>query len=134
METKIKTKTKIKVEIDQDVKDLIKSENQEERQVVLHCTSISTAVRVWPSTYLYDKSSSHQSKLISIYNITWGPTWKHFTGDKPACFTLVFSALPKGVTAFDLREILPPQAGLGAPFIACNIIRNKTDVYNIELY
>jgi len=132
MKTVIKTR-KPKVELDQDVKTLIKSQTQEEKQVVVHCTSISTTVRVWPSTFLFDKSSSHRSKLIANYNIPLAPTWKHFYGDNPARFTLIFEALSKECTVFDLRELLPPQAGNGSPFNAFNIKRNKQDVYEIML-
>jgi hypothetical protein len=126
------TKTKIKVEIDNELKDLIKSESQEERQVVLHCTCISTMARIWPTTHLYE-NSTRRSNLVAIYNITWGPAWKHFAADKPASFTLIFSPLPKSVKVFDLREILPPYAGFGAPFIAYGIRRNKSDIYDVLL-
>lgn len=50
------TKTRTKVEIDQDVKNLIKSQNQEERQIIIHCTIDSffpTYIRIWPTTYYF---------------------------------------------------------------------------------
>lgn len=51
METIIKTK--IEVEFDLDVKDLIKTETQEEKQVIVNCSIDATTIRIWPSTYLY---------------------------------------------------------------------------------
>lgn len=76
-------------------------------------------------------NSEHRSMLVANYNISLAPTWKHLTGEKPACFTLVFSALPKSCAVFDLREILP-YAGYGA-FNTYNIKRNRTDIYEIIL-
>jgi hypothetical protein len=134
MEPIIKTKTQPEVEIEQDVKDLIKTENQEEKQVIIHCSldgQYATSIRIWPTTYLFDRDSTHRSKLISNFNIPLAPTWKHITGDKPVEFTLIFSALPAGCSVFNMIEVLP-YSGFGA-FSALSVNRNRTDIYRIIL-
>ena len=127
------TKTKIKVEIDNELKDLIlkKSMEQEEKQVIINCTIATlfpTSIRIWPATYLFPHGSNQKSNLISNFNIPLAPTWEFIF--EPVTFTLVFSALPK-CEMFDMVEVLP-YTGSGA-FRKLNILRNKTDVYNIVL-
>ena len=126
------TKTRTKVEIDQELKNLIKSQNQEERQIIINCTIDSffpTYIRIWPTTYLFPHGNEHKSSMVSNFNIPLAPTWEFITDS--ITFTLVFSALPK-CEMFDMVEVLP-YPGSGA-FKKLNITRNKTDVYNIVLY
>jgi hypothetical protein len=47
-----------------------------------------------------------------------------------ARFTLVFSALPKSCTSFDLFEDIPEGNG----FFTGLISRNKSDVYSVEIF
>jgi hypothetical protein len=44
-------------------------------------------------------------------------------------FLLIFAALPKSCTQFDLVEDIPEEGG----FLVRNIARNKSDVYRINL-
>jgi hypothetical protein len=134
---KVKTKTiKVnpKIKIDEKILEAAKNEADLEKQVIVHClvksSSIDTYVRIWKSTYLRDKDSSHKSKLLTAHNITFYPIWMPVKSGRNAKFTLVFSALPKECTSFDLFEDIPQGGG----FYSGLISRNKTDVYSVDLY
>jgi len=117
---KIKTKKKVKAET--------KTRQSEERQTIIHCTyNPQMAVRVWPSTFLIEKESGKKVKLLTAFNISFAPEWTFATnGNK---FTLIFGGLSKSCTQFDLMEIIP----LPDPFVVRNILRTKSDVYNISI-
>lgn len=108
-------------------------QTETERQVIVHCTfdpgRYDTPIRIWKSTFLRDRESSHRSRLLHAGNITLYPVWKYIEGGKPARFTLVFSALPKGCTSFDLFEDIPEPGG----FYSEPVSRNRSDVYYIEI-
>lgn len=134
---KIKTKTikvKPKIKIDEKILESAKKEADLEKQVIVHClvksSPIDTYVRIWKSTYLRDKDSSHKSKLLTAHNITFYPIWMPVKSGRNAKFTLVFSALPKECISFDLFEDIPQGGG----FYSGLIPRNKTDVYSVDLY
>jgi hypothetical protein len=134
---KVKTKTiKVnpKIKIDEKILEAAKNEADLEKQVIVHClvksSPIDTYVRIWKSTYLRDKDSSHKSKLLTAHNITFYPIWMPVKSGRNAKFTLVFSALPKECTSFDLFEDIPQGGG----FYSGLISRNKTDVYSVDLY
>jgi hypothetical protein len=134
---KVKTKTiKVnpKIKIDEKILEAAKNEADLEKQVIIHClvksSHIDTYVRIWKSTYLRDKDSSHKSKLLTAHNITFYPIWMPVKSGRNAKFTLVFSALPKECTFFDLFEDIPQGGG----FYSGLISRNKTDVYSVDLY
>lgn len=117
---KIKTKKKVKAKT--------KTLHSEERQTIIHCTyNPQMAVRVWPSTFLIEKESGRKVKLLTTFNISFAPEWTFATnGNK---FTLIFGGLNKSCTQFDLMEIIP----LPDPFVVRNILRTKSDVYNITI-
>jgi len=112
----------------------LKTFTQTEGQVIVHCLLYSTVktgtlVRIWPSTYLFDKHSEHKSSLVTAENITYYPVWQQVPPGKIAHFTLIFSGLPKSCSIFDLVEVIPQANG----FMATGIRRNETDVYYIKL-
>jgi hypothetical protein len=134
---KVKTKTiKVnpKIKIDEKILEAAKNEADLEKQVIVHClvksSPIDTYVRIWKSTFLRDKDSSHKSKLLTAHNITFYPIWMPVKSGRNTKFTLVFSALPKECTSFDLFEDIPQGGG----FYSGLISRNKTDVYSVDLY
>jgi len=134
-EVKTKTiKVKPKIKIDEKILEAAKNEADLEKQVIVHClvksSPIDTYVRIWKSTYLRDKDSSHTSKFLTAYTITFYPIWMPVKSGRNAKFTLVFSALPKECTSFDLFEDIPQGGG----FYSGLISRNKTDVYSVDLY
>lgn len=130
--TKPKPKEIQKIEVDEDLLEKALTETDLEKQVIVHCF-LKTGheemlIRIWNSTYLRDQDSAHKSKLVTSHNITIYPTWLIIRGN--ARFTLVFSALPKSCTSFDLFEDIPEGNG----FFTGLISRNKTDVYSVEIY
>lgn len=128
----IKPKKIQKIEVDEDLLEKAKTETDLENQVIVHCFLKSSheemLIRIWNSTYLRDKDSKHKSKLITSHNITIYPTWMIIKGN--ARFTLVFSALPKSCTSFDLFEDIPQGGGFFTELIS----RNKSDVYSVEIF
>ena len=86
-------------------------------------------IRIWKTTYLYSKDSTHKSKLLHIENVAVAPSWTIVKHGATKRFTLIFSALPKSCKVFDfVEEIKEPLE-----FTVRNIARNKTDVYTIML-
>lgn len=125
---------KPKTTISPDILDDIQSVTQEMGQVVIHCilqneTSEECYMRIWPTTYIYDKHSPHNSELVHAENISLFPIWQEMKkGDNT--FTLIFSGLPSSCTQFDLIEDC--QGSTGA-FKVLNISRNNSDVYFIQI-
>ncbi len=102
---------------------------KEESQVIVHCTYIGRSrIRIWKSTFLYAKGSSHRSKMILHENITLYPAWTTYKG-KSKLFTLIFTSLPKSCKEFDLIEKIPEPGGWQIK----NIQRNNIDVYLINI-
>lgn len=137
MEEIVKTKTKKinpKIEVDESILEEARNETEIEKQVIVHCflkaSSQEMLIRIWKSTYLRDKDSSHKSKLLTAHNITVFPTWMLVKGGRGAKFTLVFSALPKACKSFDLFEDIPQGGG----FFTGLISRNKSDVYSVNIF
>lgn len=86
-------------------------------------------IRIWKSTYLFDKDSGHKSELLFSENITLFPYWTEVPPMKDFWFTLVFSSLPKDCTQFDLEEVIPESGG----FFVKNIKRNSSDIYRVKI-
>jgi hypothetical protein len=112
------------------VEKQVKAVQPEEKGVVIvHCRfSGEGAIRVWRSTYLLMKGSQHRSRLLHAENISLYPQWTE-VGKRGHTFTLFFDALPGSCTVFDLQEIIPQAGG----FFIEGIVRNESDVYNVEL-
>lgn len=108
-------------------------QTEEQGQVVVHVfcppQKEEFAIRVWRTTYLVSRTSSHKSRLIHAENISIAPRWTEAKANHPYSFTLIFEALPKDVLLFDLAEIIPQPGG----FYYSNILRNEKDVYEIRL-
>lgn len=105
------------------------TDTDEQGIVIIHCTVPGPAgVRVWQSTFLFDKISNHRSKLLHAENITMFPNWYFFDGPSHT-FTLYFEALPKDCVVFDMAEIIPQPGG----FLVAGIKRNATDVYRVDI-
>ena len=130
--TKPKPKKIQKIEVDKQILEKAKTETDTGKQVIVHCllkSDYEMNIRIWRSTFLRDKDSSHKSNLLASYNIIEYPNWMSINGDE-AEFTLVFSSLPKSCNAFDLFEDIPQGGG----FYTGLISRNKSDVYSVEIY
>ncbi len=123
----------IKVEISNEAKERLLSDTEEQGQVIVHCKLEDdfggTYARIWPTTYLIDTSSNHQSRLLYGEGITIYPVWTEVPAGTTLSFTLIFSPLPKSCVAFDLFEQIPESGG----FHVRDIKRNSTDVYHVDL-
>lgn len=105
----------------------------EASHVYVHCYFNNTVkdmlIRIWKTTFLVDKNSSHRSKLVHVENISFAPQWTVIPENKLFQFLLIFDALPKGCEMFDLLEDIPQPGG----FYVANIMRNKKDVYHVYI-
>ena len=121
-----------KVEIDSDLLEELESQIHEQGQIVVHCLQESifpSFIRIWPSTYLYDRHSDHRSELVHAENIVYFPSWMAVAEGRNH-FTLIFSGLPKDCHIFDLIEHCDNEGGA---FKALNIKRNNSDVYYVRV-
>ncbi len=98
-----------------------------ERATIVHCSLVDIShIRIWPTTFLIQQDGTRK-KLLQAYNISEFPQWKFIFGEHT--FTLVFEGLDRSCKLFDLLEDIP-EAGA---FYVKDIVRNKTDVYHVEL-
>lgn len=104
---------------------------QEEKQVVVHCKVSGRAnieiIRVWPTIYILPHESSLKIKLLHHFNIVMYPKSQYLGPSGTHYFTLIFEGLPADCTRFDIMEIIPESG----PFVAKNIARNESDVYQV---
>jgi hypothetical protein len=108
-------------------------QTEESGQVTVHVTyppaEHEILLRIWRSTYLISRTSSHKSRLLHAENISIAPIWTPVKAGVNFNFTLLFEALPKDVFVFDLAELIPQSGG----FFYSSIVRNNEDVYRIML-
>lgn len=104
-----------------------------ESHVYVHCyfdnTSRDMLIRIWKTTFLVDNGSGSRSKLVHVENISYAPQWTLIPDKKRFRFLLIFDALPPTCASFDLVEDIPQAGG----FHIAGIIRNKTDVYHVDI-
>ena len=127
--------TRPQVDISNDVKELAKEAAEEVGQVIVHISvlnvaQVDTGLRIWPTTYLYDQGTEHQSNLIHAENIVYYPQWQVLSAGKELTFTLIFSGLPSSCASFDLIEHCTNQSGA---FEVRDMIRNSSDVYYVKM-
>ena len=100
----------------------------EENQTIVHCIcAVEAAYRIWPSTFLIEQGTGRRAKLLTAFNISFYPYWT--LKDAGQKFTLVFEGLSRNCIMFDLKEEIPQEGG----FHVKSILRNKTDVYTVEI-
>ncbi|WBV55972.1 hypothetical protein PFY10_17360 [Chryseobacterium daecheongense] len=124
----------VKPIIARELLESLKTKVEEEKQVIVHCCFpaspfLGNLIRIWNTTYLFDNSSEHQSKLIHAENITIFPDWTTVPFMRDFWFTLIFSGLPKDCKSFDLKEVIPEEGG----FFVQSIKRNAMDVYRVKI-
>ncbi len=116
-----------------DVLEGIEPAVLEDSHVYVHCyfdnPYTDALIRIWASTFLIDRDSHARSGLLHAENISLAPQWTLIPDNVLFRFLLVFSALPKSCTVFDLLEDIPQAGG----FHFKNIHRNTSDVYHIIL-
>lgn len=86
-------------------------------------------VRIWKTTFLVDSASGLKSGLVHAENISIAPLWMLIPDNVTHNFLLIFAALPKSCSQFDLIEEIPQPGG----FHVTNIPRNQNDVYHIDV-
>jgi hypothetical protein len=106
---------------------------QQESHVYVHCyfknTHKDMLIRIWKTTFLVDNASGARSGLVHAENISYAPEWTLIPDKKLFRFLLIFDALPRGCASFDLIEDIPQSGG----FHISGILRNKTDVYHVDI-
>lgn len=121
-----------KVNVAPSILEELKTFVAEEGQVIIHGLAYGgftgTAIRIWPTTYLFDRDSPHRSELLHYEKISAFPIWTPIDPGKIFTFTLIFGGLPSSCTVFDLKEVIPENNGFHVP----DIIRNRQDVYFLE--
>lgn len=124
---------KVKPTVETDVLTQIDPQTLEDSHVYVHCyyknEMDEMLIRVWRSTYLIDRSSGVRSELIHAENISYAPQWTVIPGKITFSFLLIFTALPKDCTVFDLLEDIPQAGG----FFVSGIKRNALDVYHVDI-
>lgn len=124
---------KVKPEVDGQVLASIDLSVLEDSYVYVHCSFDNAwedaLIRIWKTTFLVDHSSGAKSPLIHAENISMAPLWTVLADNKTHNFILIFSALPKSCTQFDLIEEIPQPGG----FHINNIQRNMLDVYHVTM-
>lgn len=125
---------KPKIEIAPDLLAELKQMTQEQGQVIVHCLCASSLlypmfIRIWKTTFLFDKNGSHRSELVHADNISIAPTWTEVAQGSIYHFSLVFTGLPKSCEMFDLIEVITEPGA----FKVSSIKRNSTDVYYVRI-
>lgn len=125
------------IEIESSLLEELKTQAQEQGQVVIHfrydshpVMPMPDKIRIWESTYLEDKGSDLKSPLVHVENICKSPQWTVVPPMSHHFFTLIFKGLPKSVEKFDMCEYCD---GDGTPFVVADIPRNDTDVYYVVI-
>ena len=123
-----------KVEINQSLLEELEAFTQEENQVIMHflykSDDMGAYIRIWPTSYLFDVQSPHQSQLLHAERITYFPFWTLCHPSQDNYFTLIFSGLPKSCKLFDFVE---DCGGSPGAFEVRNIPRTNNDVYYLKL-
>jgi len=124
---------KAKPAVDLEVLASVHPEWWDDAFVRVHChfdnKSQGMLVRIWATTFLIDVHSSAQAELVHAENISFAPQWTLIPDFQPYQFLLIFSALPKACTMFDLVENIPQPGG----FLVRGIPRNQSDVYHVNI-
>jgi len=121
------------VKIDKATRHKLLNQVKEEAHVIVHCSYTGIMgddkIRIWKSTFLYAKNSTHRSKLVHAENITMHPIWMNVIRGQTVNFTLIFTGLPKHCKQFDMIENIIEPGG----FVIKNIERNNSDIYLLDM-
>jgi hypothetical protein len=124
---------RIKPAIDFQILASIEAEVLEDSYIYVHCYLDNDArdllIRIWKTTFLVDSNSGTRSKLVHAENVSFAPQWTMVPDGVIYNFLLIFSALPKSCSHFDLIEEVPTSGG----FHIRDIQRNMRDIYHIDI-
>jgi hypothetical protein len=124
---------KVKPAVDDKVLTSIELSVLDDSYVYVHCSFDNmwkeALIRIWKTTFLIDHGSGAKSTLVHAENISIAPLWTVIPDNRIHNFILIFSALPKSCSAFDLIEEIPQPGG----FVVKDIQRNARDVYHVTM-
>ncbi|HYI76694.1 MAG TPA: hypothetical protein VEW65_03685 [Chryseolinea sp.] len=124
---------KVKPSVDDKVLTSIELSVLDDSYVYVHCSFDNmwkeALIRIWKTTFLVDHGSGAKSTLVHAENISIAPLWTVIPDNCIHNFILIFSALPKSCSAFDLIEEIPQPGG----FVVKDIQRNARDVYHVTM-
>lgn len=133
MDTPVRIK-KPKIDIDPALLHELQTQIHEAGQVIIHilfaCNRDDTFIRIWPTTFLLDHDSDHQSELVHCENIVKAPQWQIVEKGDSCYFTLIFSGLPRDCRSFDFIEFC---GGQGGGFEIRDIARSESDIYYFRM-
>jgi hypothetical protein len=117
--------------ISQELRELVNQD--EDRVTIVHCRYFAETpsyARVWPTTYLVENDGRIR-ELLHAENIATYPAYQLYDVSRDYIyFTLIFERLSDECTSFHIEEIIPDTNG----FISDEVARNKTGVYQVELF
>lgn len=120
-----------KVKIDEEIR--LHLQTEERRTTIVHCriqSPFPTLARIWNTTYLLEENGN-KIFLIKAFHISLAPQWTWFDAPEGFLrFTLLFEGLSNECQSFQLVEEISEPGG----FFSDRIERNKTDVYEAELF
>ncbi len=121
------------IEIDIGLLEQIKTNEDVEGQIVVHCAYFAQnaydKIRIWPTTILAAADNSAVSELQHVEGLRPFPLWTSMYANETKHFTLIFSRLPRSVDQFHFLELIPEDGA----FEVNDLKRNKQDVYHIKL-
>lgn len=124
---------KVKPSVDDKVLTSIELSVLDDSYVYVHCSFDNmwkeALIRIWKTTFLIDHGSGAKSRLVHAENISIAPLWTVIPDNCIHNFILIFSALPKSCSSFDLVEEIAQPGG----FVVRNILRNARDVYHVMM-
>ncbi len=124
---------KVKPSVDDKVLTSIELSVLDDSYVYVHCSFDNmwreALIRIWKTTFLIDRASGAKSGLVHAENISVAPLWTVIPDNCIHNFILIFSALPKSCSSFDLVEEIPQPGG----FVVKAIQRNARDVYHVTM-
>ena len=124
---------KVKPSVDDKVLTSIELSVLDDSYVYVHCSFDNmwreALIRIWKTTFLIDRGSGAKSRLVHAENISVAPLWTVIPDNCIHNFILIFSALPKSCSSFDLVEEIPQPGG----FVVKDIQRNARDVYHVTM-
>jgi hypothetical protein len=114
------------------ISPVIRHQHEEQGATILHCHIKSPErLQICKSTYLRQNTGGDKS-LIHAEGIAVEPEWT-VVKNRNYVFTLVFEALDKECTSFEMIEDEPLNNPFESNFYVEPTPRNKTDVYNVQI-
>ena len=112
--------------------DSTQTQTEELNLITVHCffkVIITSVIRIWKTTFLVDHVTGERAKLLKAIDIPYAPDSRLVQTGTTARFTLIFDALPKSCTSFNMIE----ETSEPFPFNVFDISRNASDIYYVHI-